>query len=233
MIDERLAELVHAELDGVLGDPERVELSRRLLAETDARAWRDGMQRLGKALAAVPQVEVPAGARESILAGARQIQARSCPPVTGRPAGGRYAHAPLRYVAALAVALVGGAFFLHSGSLDGIDGRDAVGTIAQPPASRDGAVLRIDHPAVKGVVTVQPAAAALIVEFDVAAQDGLEVVASAGGRSARRVASARSGGEPFQLMLPDPQGETRTVTLQFLAGGRLVHEAAVSLPGTR
>jgi hypothetical protein len=232
MIDERLAELVHAELDGVLGDPERVELSRRLLAETDARAWRDGMQRLGKVLAAVPQVEVPAGARESIIAGARRTQARSCPPVDGRPASGRSVQAPLRYVAALAVALVGGALFLRSSGLDRIDGRDAAGTIAQPTASRDGAVLRIDHPAVNGVVTVQRSAAELLVKIDVAAQDGLEVVASAGGHSVHR-AAVRSGGEPFQMLLPDPEGDTRSVTLQFLAGGRLVHEAAVSLPGTR
>ena len=46
MIEERHLELIHAELDGELNAEQRAELSRLLLANPEARAFRDQLERV-------------------------------------------------------------------------------------------------------------------------------------------------------------------------------------------
>ena len=59
MIEDRHIELIHAELDGELTSEQRAELSRVLLANPEARALRDELNRLFGALAKLEDAEPP------------------------------------------------------------------------------------------------------------------------------------------------------------------------------
>src|ERR1700751_5117440 len=68
MTDPRLTELLNGEIDGELDRQQRAELSRRLLANTGARAAREDLRRVCEALDSVPQVEPPPALSENVLA---------------------------------------------------------------------------------------------------------------------------------------------------------------------
>ena len=67
MTDPRLTELLNGEIDGELDRQQRAELSRRLLANTGARAAREDLRRVCEALDSVPQVEPPPALSENVL----------------------------------------------------------------------------------------------------------------------------------------------------------------------
>lgn len=67
MLEQRIAELIQAEVDGELPAAERAELASILERSAEARGFRDDMQKVARLLSAVPAVEPPAGLRQRVL----------------------------------------------------------------------------------------------------------------------------------------------------------------------
>jgi hypothetical protein len=67
--NDRLHELIQADLDGALSAADRAELARLLLQDPDARRLHGQMQRTDRLLREIPAAEPPVGLRDAVLAG--------------------------------------------------------------------------------------------------------------------------------------------------------------------
>ena len=113
MIEERHIELIHAELDGELTAEQRAELSRLLLANPEARAFRDQLSRLFGELAKLEDAAPPAELSASVL-GALRIPAGPEPSqIRGRA---WYAAPAFRYAAVFVGGLLASALLFGSGA---------------------------------------------------------------------------------------------------------------------
>lgn len=83
MTHERLMELISAEADDALSDPERAELERLLAEYPDGRRFRAELAGLESVLASAAEPEIPASLRSSIMSRATAKGAR--PSGTRRP----------------------------------------------------------------------------------------------------------------------------------------------------
>jgi anti-sigma factor RsiW len=231
MIDEKHIELINAEIDGELSSEQRADLSGYLLRHPEARALRDDLQRLCGALNRTVQVPPPADLRDRILgalpapAPRRHWSAGSSRPV-------------LRYAAVLAGGLLVSAIAFQFG-MDGRPGPDAAqvaGTMADPATDHTGApvgTVRIDTPQVTGRVNLYRAASGLILGFDLAAREPIEVVATCGGREIRFSGLGRPdpiSDHRYACTMSGSATEAGTVTLKFYAGGKLIRAEQLEAP---
>ena len=232
MIEEKYVELIHAELDGELPEQCRAELSRYLLANPEARAFREELRQVCAALDAVEQVPPPPGLRESIRDALAAVQ----PP---RRVGHTHvlrAPAKWRYAAAIAGGLIVSAVAFQLGfeSREGLRVSDLVGTMAgQAPAAATIPVdsLRIDRDDLSGSVELYEAGPTLLLEFDIASQQPIEVVANFDGRETRfsgNSAGEGKGGRHFAIALEREAGQSSSVGLRFYAAGTLIHEEVLA-----
>jgi hypothetical protein len=226
MIDEKYIELINAEIDGELAAEQRPELSRYLLEHPEARVLRDDLRRLCGALDDVAPVPPPADLGPAIL-GALPAHA----PASRRAAW--WAAPALRYAAAFGGGLIVSAIAFQSG-VDGRSGPDAselAGTMAGPQvAGPRGAAGRVEVnlQQVSGRVDLYRRAGGLVLEFDLAVRQPVEIVAANGGREVRLSglgAAGRTGGQRYAVVLPDAGTAGEAVDLRFYAGGALIHEA--------
>src|SRR5678816_424910 len=113
MIEERHVELIHAELDGELTAEQRAELSRLLLANPEARALRDQLNRLFGELAKLEDAVPPAELSASVLSA---LRAQAGPEPTGTGWRTWYASPVFRYAAVFVGGLLASALLFGSGA---------------------------------------------------------------------------------------------------------------------
>lgn len=243
MLDDRMHELLNAEIDDALSASERAELSRRLLHEPEARAARAELRRACAGLDALPLAEPPAELRERILAALPQGT-----PATSR--GGQSSRrflssaSTLRYAAAIVGAvLVGTIAFEASRNVNGVEPDQAVGTMATPPVAAPGA-LRVDSSQVRGTVTLAPAAQALSVRFDfdaaqpagAVAPQAIDVVVTRGKDVAHLqglAAMQQEGGRAIAAVMPGAVAAGETVDVRVAASGVPVFAGRWQAPAAR
>jgi hypothetical protein len=219
MIDERTAELIHADIDDCLPEARRAELSRILLADPEARALHRDLQRLQDQLAAIGAKEVPTGLADSIMAAV---------PAAERSAREHAAAPSWRYAIALAASVALAAVVLRIGGLnEGIDGTAAVGTmVGGQPASIP---VAIDRPELSGSVQLRATGKSLFVDLDVALHDDVQIVATQGNSSAS-LAGRADAPDRKRLSLELPGGHSGPVTLQFASPGQPLGEIVIEAP---
>ncbi len=236
MLDEKTIELIQADVDGELPAQYRAELSRCLLANPEARALRDELERLCRVLARVPAADPPAGLRASILS------------ASGLPAGAgglRRFRAPaglFRLAAAFAGGLIAGGLVLQA-AVDGRPGLDisqVAGTmVSQDPVATSAPVdtLEVSLEPVSGAVSLFRSPGMRVVEFDLSARQPVEVVVTYdGGRQARFSGFGQPGAagtQRYALVLDGPGQAGSPVGLRFYASGTLIHEDALAVPAPR
>lgn len=235
MIDERINALIHADVDGRLPDGERAELARYLLQDPEARALHRDLCHLRQVLAAVGTAEVPRDLQHSLM--------DAIPPEAGgrRGLAAMDASRPVRRPRGFAVALAAGAalgavVLALTRAIVGVDGQDAVGTMAARSTRDAGASLaRIDRPQIDGTVRVDDAGSAPVVELVVAVHDAVDVVAAHDGRTADLAGLQPTDGVPqrYRLELPGGGDPREAVTVRIRAGGEVIEEVTLALPGAR
>jgi hypothetical protein len=232
MLDDRMLELLNAEIDGVLSAADRAELSRRLLSEPDSRAARDELCRACAELDSLTPTEPPADLRERILAALPQSTA-------GASRGGQPSRrflssaSTLRYAAAVVGAvLVGTLAFQANRSVNGVDAEQAAGTMADPPATAltgEGR-MRVDASQVRGTITLVPTGQHLDVRFDfdpaqpagAAAPEAIDVVVTRGKQVAHLTGIAATQQERDDAMaaaIPGVVAAGEAVEVRVLASG--------------
>lgn len=219
MIDERTAELIHADIDGRLPEARRAELSRVLLGDPEARAFHRDMQCLRERLDAMAAEEVPPGLADSVMAAL---------PASAPGAGPQVPSRSWRHVLALAAGVAVVAVALRIGGLGGeIDGTAAVGTMAGLPAS---APVTIDRPEVSGSVQLRQAGESLFVDLDVTLHEDVQIVAVQAGSSGSLTGRAGATRQRQRLTLELPAGASGPVSVRFASHGELIGDVLLEAP---
>ena len=227
MIEERHIELIHAELDGELTAEQRAELSRLLLANPEARAFRDQLSRLFGELAKLEDAAPPAELSASVL-GALRIPAGPGPSqIRGRA---WYAAPAFRYAAVFVGGLLASALLFGSGARHaaGPDLSELVGTIGGQHAAGRGAPIdrvELDLAQVNGAVNSYQLEGQLVVELDLKASEPIEIVATHGGQTVHFSLGARPDAVPERVIWL-PTGDQKAggrVELEVYGGGRVLH----------
>ena len=232
MLDDRMLELLNAEIDRALSAADRAELSRRLLSEPDSRAARDALRRTCAELDSLAPAEVPAELHERILAALPQ-------PTAAASRGGQLSRwflssaSTLRYAAAvIGAVLVGTIAFQENRGVNGVDADQAAGTMADPPATVRASEgrLRVDASEVHGTITLVPTGQDLGVRFDfdpaqpagAAAPAAIDVVVTRGKQVAHLtgIAATQQGrGGAMAAAIPGAVTAGEAVEVRVLASG--------------
>jgi hypothetical protein len=154
-VNDRLHDLIQADLDGALSAAERAELARLLLQDPEARRLHGQLQRTDRLLRDVPAAEPPAGLRDAVLR--HPARPREAP---GRPSRLSSYRIAAAFVGAILV--VGAAYVVSDGRTPGnaLQGSVSAGkdlAIASPQVSlqaegfeiqaslrRDGEILHLE-----------------------------------------------------------------------------------------
>jgi hypothetical protein len=221
MVNSTPLELIHAEIDGELDSRQRAELSRSLLADPAVRSLREDLQRLCRALEAIPEAEPPPQLRDSILAALPPAPVR-------RSRSWATAAAPAwRYAAMLAGVMVAGTLLFETLRGPGPAPREMAGTMAPQPAHTivDTVVMGHSGP-VGGKVSLYRDGVELGVALDLTSAAPVDVLVSSGGYTLR-VSGLKT---PADIALPGFPLAGQPVDVRFLIAGREVGSATLRAP---
>lgn len=261
MNQERSIELIHADLDGEISAEDQDELHALIQGDAGLATLRDELRKLNDVLGRVDAVDAPPELRSRILAAIHPARERHQAPVRGHarprrrvlpawpaPALFRYAAAAVFGAAVVAVGLT----VSDLSSKGPAANEDLVGTMTShrvPGAPGRGFVL--DNPSISGSVGASVQNGLVVVDFDLAATQPVEIVAdygqtglsfsgfaqfeeaSASVESAQgRVRFVQQDAHKYAVFFrPSGQG-SGAIDFQFLADGKLIHEEALEIPAT-
>jgi anti-sigma factor RsiW len=182
MLDERIAELIQADVDGELAVAERGELEAVLKQSAEARRFREEMLQVARLMAELPLVNPPPGLTRRIL---DRIE---LPSRTRWLVASTTWFRPASYGLALAAGVLIAVGIAQVTPTESGDFQNLVGSMVQQgkvlPASASGQ-LRIRVPGVEGRVQLKAIEQAWAIEFDLDSEQPVEVtvdLASAGLR---------------------------------------------------
>jgi hypothetical protein len=218
--DQRLFELINAEIDGELDAQQRAELARSLLADPNARAKREDLRRLCAALDHFQEVEPPSQLHEKVHA-ALQLST---------PTRSTFTATRWRHAALVAGILAGGLVVLEVSKGPPSASTESVGTMAAPttPTLLDTVTLS-DGP-VSGRATLYRDRTGLGLELDVTATAPMDVMITGEGQSLRIrsvVGRGKPADRPTRVQLIGPGWAGPDVRLTFLMAGHQVGSATL------
>ena len=250
-IDAKYLDLINADVDGVLSPDEERELDAYLAGNPAARDLRDELTGLCGQLGTLEQLTPPAHLREQIL---RNIRSRETARMRlaeriGDVFSMIFGVATLRYAASFAAGVILTYAFISSDQLSKRafdDITSLVGTMTQPQpmaavASIDSIQLTLNE--IAGTVALRRTGSMLIIDFDLAASNPVEIVAGfadpdiwfngfAQAERAGTVVSAdtgqvtlrMSGQGRYAVYLYNAGRNGGTVKLGFYSSGIMIHE---------
>jgi len=226
MTPEERSALIHAEIDGDLSSERRAELARVLLADPQARAFRDELHALKSRLEKLAQAEPPAELKESIL---RQLPSARAAPVTAyRTASfGRW-----RLAALLAGLLTAGTIVYETVQGPAPTSRETAGTMAADGATTVDSVV-LSGGTVAGRATLYRDKNGLSVGLEVSAAEPVDVLIATPGASFRingLGGAAASGATRRMVALPGVGMQGQPIELSFQIGERPVGRATLRAP---
>lgn len=172
MLNERIAELIQADLDGELEQGNRAELDSALAASGDARKLREDLGRVVHLMSNVPDREPPAELHRRLM---DSIVLPSKP---------RFAmfnslwESPFSHGLALAAGVLLAVGVTQVGHKQPASVEDLVGTMVRNGNDAPGAassVLKVDSPVVQGQIRLKPMDKAWVLEFDLASSDAVDI----------------------------------------------------------
>jgi len=260
MLDARSLELINAEIDGELTAGERTELDALLASSAEARAMKAELQKLANLIDSVPEQEPPADLSDRIVGQIRLPGRR--PSFSFKGFFTSLQPVPVGVAFAAGLLLTVGAYEMSSGQRARTDVTGMVGTMVldSPEQQRDReSRLAIEAPGISGSVAVTGVGDILVLNFDVAAEQGTEILiamADAGlgfGGIAHAAADAAaiggsyevSGGNlrvvnetghPFSVYLRragDGTPSGREIGIEVIHSGARVFEGSLEVEGGR
>lgn len=261
MNQKRSIELIHADLDCEISAEEQEELRALIKGDATLASMRDDLRKLNDVLGRVEAVDAPQELRSRILAAIRpahnpsQAPGRPSTKPRGRilpawpaPALFRYAAAAAFGAAVLAVGLTMSSLLSHGP----VTSDDLIGTMTSHRTP--GALSRsfvLDTPAISGSVGTSVQNGLVVVDFDLAAAQPVEIIADYGqaglsfsgfaqfeeanasvASAQGRVRFVQQDAHKYAVFFsPSGQG-SGAIDFQFLADGKLIHEEALEIPAT-
>ena len=252
MNDERIADLIQAELDDQLSDADRRELEA-LLQDPAARALRDEFHQTVAGLSALSELEPPAALRRALRSSFPAANSTVTPsPSLLERLLGSLALPAVRTAGAFAAGLAVGviAVGLVPGSSD-LDMAALTGTMAGYEAESSDAVdrLTMDLPGVEGSIGLHRRGELYVIEYDLDADQPVEIVtdytgtdanfsgfAHIGDSDTRAVAQGRqvrltiNGHRRYAVFLSRPQGSAGDIEIGLYDGDALLHRDNLTVP---
>jgi hypothetical protein len=239
MADPGQFALIHAEIDGELDAAQRAELARALLADPKARALRDDLRRVCKALDELEPVEPPAGLRRSILVALPQEIRRSRWLGNPRGLGPRSAIAAWKYAAIFAGMLVAGAVMFELVRSPAPEPRELAGTIALDPAATPVDSAQIGNGLVSGRVSLYRDRTTLTLRFELEASAPVDARVTSEGHILEIMGINRAAatgpaepGTPAAAALPGVAMHGQDITVTLISGGHPIGTATLRAPGS-
>lgn len=254
MIDDRSLELVHGAIDGENSAQDDAELTQRLESEPELRVIHDQLLHLHETLDNVEHVDPPAGLRQAILDAIRPPERRSILQalMPSWPAPG-----VMRYGMAAAMGAVVAAVALQLAPMSSQQGpavTDLVGTMASHKPHQNGADARIllDSKEISGSISGRRQDELVVLDFDLAMQQPIEIVASFGGSGLTfngfaqlddahaaivsegdRIVMRQDGNHRYAVFFSAPDDGGAEIDFSFLLHGQAIREEALSLPARK
>jgi len=227
MTPEERSALIHAELDGDLSSERRAELARVLLADPQARAFRDDLHALRSRLEKLAQAEPPAELKESILG---QLPFAPAAPVTAAYRAASFGR--WRLAALLAGLLTAGTIVYETVQGPAPTSRETAGTMAADAA------IAVDSVAVSGGTmagraTLYREKNGLSIGLEVSAAEPVDVLIATLGASFRingLGGADVSGATRRMVALPGVGMQGQQIELSFQIGDRPVGRATLRAP---
>jgi hypothetical protein len=246
-IEPKYVELMNADLDGEISDAERIDLSKYLEANPEAAKFRSELAELCGSLDEMGQVKPPPHLKYAILDSLQK------PRPAQRDSGGfgwqqLFGLPVLRH----AVTFAAGAFLtfalissnqISDQAFDDVTG--LVGTISESAPEATGQnTIRLTSNEIAGIVSVQAAGSLNVIDFNIAAEGPVEIVAEFSDHdlwfkgfaqlesdNARILADEGvvrmhiQGRNRYALYLQHTNDIDTPVNFRFYAAGNLIHEA--------
>jgi hypothetical protein len=248
-IDQKIIELVNAEIDSEISISEKRELEALLATNSEALLFHAEMSSLCKAMDSTESLEPPPDLKHAIL--------QAMKPKPAKPSFAdllaRVISVPaLRFAGAFAGGIILTLSFVSSDKIS----RDAfddvtglVGTMSDSSASRPAPRgFSISRPDITGTVAVRKSGRLLVVDFDLVSHGPVDIVAgfkdkniwfngfaqleSDGASVAAergRVTIHMEGKRRYALYLHDTGNKDATIDLSFIAAGNVIHEAQLAV----
>ena len=182
MLNERITDLIQADVDGELADHDRAELSRELLQSQEARKFRDDMIRINGLMASIPSLDPPAGLQHKII-NAIKLPRRG--PFSARTSGWpKFAS----YGLALAAGVVMGIGLAQVNPRETQDLSAVVGTMMSQPESQQGSagkMLAVSLDYVQGNIKRSYLGQTMALEFDLKSVEPVEITVDLSGTGMR------------------------------------------------
>lgn len=216
MLEERIIQMINADLDGELGQAEKEELDAILESSAEARSMRVELLKLTNLLDSVPEVTPPSGLSEQILDKLASSPRKSTFSLAGLFPSFQPATAGLAFAAGLLLTV--GYYELaprHGSSVDtaGMVGAMVAGQQDRQAVQRDR--LTIDQAGVSGTVSLQQSGGFLVLSFDLDSEQTTEI----------EVSLAEAGLSFGGIAHAPQQGETSDESFQVSGGGlRVVNQ---------
>jgi hypothetical protein len=182
MLNERITDLIQADVDGELADHDRAELSRELLQSQEARKFRDDMIRIKELMASIPSLDPPAGLQQKIIS-AIKLPRRG--PFSARTSGWpKFAS----YGLALAAGVVMGIGLAQVNPRETQDLSAVVGTMMSQPEGQQGSAgrtLAVSLDYVQGNIKRSYLGQTVALEFDLKSVEPVEITVDLNGTGMR------------------------------------------------
>ena len=245
-IEQKYQDLINADIDGGIGAEEKAELQAFLADSADGRALHDRLTSLCATLDEVEEVTPPVHLRHVIMNSIPQPPAPDSSPGFLRVL---FSAPSLRYSLSFAAGIFLALSIVNSGQVsnqafDDVTG--LVGTVADPIDAALASSVAVDEPDVAGVVSLRSTGSLLILDFDLAAKNHIQVEADYSDPSiwfngfaqlpgegttvsaeTGRVPLGMAGKRRYAVYLHNQGGRDATVKLRFLAYGQVVHETSL------
>ncbi len=251
-IDQEYTDLINADIDGEISSGDKAKLEAFLSQSAEGRALHEQLSSLCSSLDAVEAQEPPPHLRHVIMSSLKPPAAQS---KESNFLQNLLAAPALRYAATFAAGVFLTLSLINSGQIsnqafDDVTG--LVGSVANPIDAELISSVSVDEQLVAGTVSLRSAGSMLILDFDLASADPIEIEADYSDRSiwfngfaqlessgtsvsaeTGRVTLGMQGKRRYAVYLHNASGRATTVNLQFKADGEVVHEASLDYEPTQ
>lgn len=246
-IEQKFSDLINADIDGETSDVEKIELQAFLDENTEGRALHDELASLCTTLDRVEHEEPPPYLRHIIM--------NSVPPARAPDESPGFlqillATPALKYAATFAAGVFLTLSIVNSSQLsnqafDDVTG--LVGTVADPVHSDLASTIAVDEVDIAGTVSLRSVGSMLILDFDLVSKDHIDIEAAYTDRTiwfngfgqlesegttvsaeTGRVRLGMEGKRRYAVYLHNQSGRETTVSLRFIANGKVVHQTKLN-----
>ena len=251
--DNKIIELINADIDGEITSDEKAELTRVLENDAEARAMHEQLSALCESLDSEAQIDPPPHLRHVIM---NQVPEKSAEPESESWLHALFVTPAVRYAATFAAGVIMTILIVDSGQIEQTrfdDMTRLVGTVSDTSEYGPAVASMTIHKAdVAGQVALRRADPIMILDFNLATKGPVDIVASYTDRTvwfngfAQLEATGTSitaddgeiriqvnGKRRYAVFLHNSDSRNVSIELQFFANGQPIHRETLEYSGGR